>query len=75
MSLLLLLLLPFLLLLLLVVRIRQRQEESSRAASPLEPAKDAHIIDTSALDADQVFAQALEIVGASGADEAFPRDD
>jgi CMP/dCMP kinase len=49
--------------------------DSSRAASPLEPAKDAHIIDTSALDADQVFAQALEIVGASGADEAFPRDD
>lgn len=41
--------------------------DSSRAASPLEPAKDAHIIDTSALDADQVFAQALEIVASSGA--------
>ena len=37
--------------------------DSSRAASPLEPAKDAHQLDTSALDADQVFAQALEIVG------------
>ena len=37
--------------------------DSSRAASPLEPAKDAHQLDTSSLDADQVFAQALEIVG------------
>ena len=37
--------------------------DSSRAASPLEPAKDANLIDTSALAADQVFAMALEIVG------------
>ena len=36
--------------------------DSSRAASPLEPAKDAHQLDTSALDADQVFAQALEVI-------------
>lgn len=40
--------------------------DSSRAASPLEPATDAHQLDTSALDADQVFAQALEIVGTAG---------
>ena len=40
--------------------------DSSRATAPLEPAKDAHQIDTSALDADQVFAQALEIVDTSG---------
>ena len=40
--------------------------DSSRAASPLEPAKDAHQLDTSALDADQVFAQALEIIASRG---------
>jgi len=37
--------------------------DSSRAASPLEPATDAHQLDTSTLDADQVFAQALQIIG------------
>ncbi len=36
--------------------------DSSRAASPLEPAKDAHQLDTSTLDADQVFAKALEVI-------------
>ena len=41
--------------------------DSSRAASPLEPAKDAHQLDTSALDADQVFAQALEIIASRDA--------
>lgn len=41
--------------------------DSSRAASPLEPAKDAHLLDTSALDADQVFAQALEIISSRDA--------
>lgn len=37
--------------------------DSSRAASPLEPATDAHQLDTSTLDADQVFARALRIIG------------
>jgi cytidylate kinase len=37
--------------------------DSSRAASPLEPATDAHQLDTSTLDADQVFARALQIIG------------
>ena len=36
--------------------------DSSRSVAPLEPAKDAILLDTSALDADQVFARALEIV-------------
>lgn len=36
--------------------------DSSRSVSPLEPAEDATILDTSHLDADLVFAQALEIV-------------
>ncbi|MDD9877040.1 MAG: (d)CMP kinase [Magnetovibrio sp.] len=37
--------------------------DSDRAVSPLEPATDATVLDTSGLDADQVFATALEIIG------------
>ncbi|MBM09502.1 MAG: cytidylate kinase [Magnetovibrio sp.] len=40
--------------------------DSSRSASPLEPASDAYQLDTSALDSNQVFAEALEIVEAVG---------
>ena len=37
--------------------------DSERAVSPLEPAKDAFQLDTSDLDADQVFAAALGFIG------------
>ncbi len=36
--------------------------DSERDAAPLKPADDAHILDTSALDADTAFARALEII-------------
>jgi len=36
--------------------------DSDRAVSPLEPAKDAFILDTSDLDADQAFARALDFI-------------
>ncbi len=36
--------------------------DQSRAVSPLEPASDAHQLDTSDMDADQVFALALRII-------------
>ncbi len=36
--------------------------DSSRATSPLEPAADARLLDTSDLDAEQAFAEALEFV-------------
>ncbi|NQV83233.1 MAG: (d)CMP kinase [Rhodospirillales bacterium] len=36
--------------------------DSERAVSPLEPAKDAFLLDTSDLDADQVFAAALNFI-------------
>lgn len=41
--------------------------DSERAVSPLEPAKDAHTLDTSGLDADQVFAAALDLIGSRNA--------
>jgi len=37
--------------------------DSDRAVSPLEPAKDAHNLDTSGLDADQAFEAAIDIIG------------
>ena len=37
-----------------------------RAVSPLEPAKDAHTLDTSDFDADQVFQAALDLIGSPG---------
>ncbi len=37
--------------------------DSERAVSPLEPAKDACTLDTSDLDADQVFQAALQLIG------------
>ena len=40
--------------------------DSLRATSPLGPAADAHQLDTSTLDVDQVFAKALEYVDAAG---------
>ena len=36
--------------------------DSERTVSPLEPAKDAFLLDTSDLDADQVFAAALDFI-------------
>ena len=38
--------------------------DSARDVSPLEPAADAILLDTSGLDADQVFARALELIEA-----------
>ena len=38
--------------------------DSERAVSPLVPAKDAFLLDTSDLDADQVFAAALDFINA-----------
>ena len=47
---------------------RERDErDTNRAAAPLKPAEDATVIDTSGLDADQVFEQAREIVVAKQA--------
>ena len=40
--------------------------DSERAVSPLEPAKDAHTLDTSDFDADQVFQAALDLIGSPG---------
>lgn len=40
--------------------------DASRAVAPLEPAKDAFVLDTSALDPDAVFAEALAFVKARG---------
>lgn len=37
-------------------------QDSSRATAPLRPAKDAVMLDTTGLDADAVFARAMEIV-------------
>jgi len=39
--------------------------DSERAVSPLEPAKDAHLLDTSDLDADQAFAAALGFINSA----------
>ena len=36
--------------------------DMSRSAAPLEPAKDAFVLDTSQLDADAVFAAALQYI-------------
>ncbi len=41
--------------------------DTNRAVAPLKPAEDATVIDTSGLDADQVFEQAREIVTATQA--------
>lgn len=44
---------------------RERDErDTNRAVAPLKPAEDATVIDTSGLDADQVFEQARQIVAA-----------
>ena len=40
--------------------------DTERAVSPLEPAKDANTLDTSDLDADQVFQAALDLIGSPG---------
>ena len=40
--------------------------DSERAVSPLEPAKDAHALDTSDFDADQVFQAALDLIVSPG---------
>lgn len=39
--------------------------DTNRAAAPLKPAEDAVVLDTSAMDADQAFAEAVRIVGDS----------
>ncbi|MBM3565395.1 MAG: (d)CMP kinase, partial [Alphaproteobacteria bacterium] len=36
--------------------------DQARAVAPLTPAKDAHVIDTGPLDADQVYEQALRVI-------------
>lgn len=42
---------------------KERDErDSSRATAPLRPARDAALIDTSAMDADAAFAAALEVI-------------
>lgn len=47
---------------------RERDErDTNRAVAPLKPAEDATVIDTSGLDADQVFEQARQIVAAKQA--------
>jgi len=47
---------------------RERDErDMNRSVAPLKPAEDATVIDTSGLDADQVFEQAREIVAAKQA--------
>jgi len=43
--------------------------DASRAVAPLEPAKDAFVLDTSALDPDAVFAKALAFVKTRGGRE------
>jgi cytidylate kinase len=43
--------------------------DQARAVAPLVPAKDAHILDTTDLDADEAFEQALAIVDPSTAPE------
>ena len=40
--------------------------DSARAVSPLEPAKDAFVLDTSDLDAEAVFARALDFIAKQG---------
>lgn len=40
--------------------------DSERAVSPLEPAKDAHTLDTSDFNADQVFQAALDLIVSPG---------
>ncbi|MDP4796783.1 MAG: (d)CMP kinase [Rhodospirillales bacterium] len=48
-----------------LAEMRERDErDSTRAVAPLKPADDATVIDTSGLDADQVFEQARSIVAA-----------
>jgi CMP/dCMP kinase len=42
--------------------IERDARDSSRATSPLEPADDAKVLDTSDLDAEQAFAEALEFI-------------
>ena len=37
-------------------------KDSSRSIAPLEPAKDAYVLDTSSLDADAAFAAALNYI-------------
>lgn len=44
------------------IKDRDRQDET-RQHSPLARAKDAHLLDTSALDPDQTFLKALELIG------------
>jgi cytidylate kinase len=45
---------------------RRDHLDSSREVSPLRPAEDAHIVDTSALDLDQVVAAVLRLYETSG---------
>jgi cytidylate kinase len=44
------------------VRVRD-ERDSSRAVAPLRPARDAAVLDTTTLDADEAFDEALSIVG------------
>jgi cytidylate kinase len=44
--------------------------DATRQASPLRPAPDAHVIDTTVLSIDQVVARVLELVRAASSDRA-----
>ncbi len=49
--------------------------DSSRENSPLKPAPDAHLLDTTDLDANQAFAAAIELIEQpSGAGQTRPQD-
>lgn len=46
-----------------LAELKERDDrDTNRAVAPLKPAEDAHLIDTSELDADQAFERALRIV-------------
>jgi cytidylate kinase len=48
--------------------IRRRDErDTRRAAAPLKPARDAHLLDTTHLDIDAAFRAAVDIIEAAGA--------
>jgi CMP/dCMP kinase len=42
--------------------IRRDERDTTRASAPLRPAEDAHVIDTSAMNADAAFAEACAVV-------------
>ncbi|NMB23855.1 MAG: (d)CMP kinase, partial [Corynebacterium sp.] len=45
--------------------VKRDELDSTRAASPLKPAEDAHIIDTSAMTMDEVLTHLIQLTEAS----------